>query len=199
MPSSSQLIASSTSLLSKRPESPLLGMSSVVLACMCSGFAGVFFEKLLKETVQSVAMRNIQLSLYGIAVGLIGVFLTDGKVVLDRGFFVGYDWLVWLTIFVQSLGGLLVAAVVRYADNILKGFATSAAIVINFVLSIFIFNFQLSYGFVAGALLLLGLDTIKADTTDYLIDTNHFKSLSEPPAAIAPLTNYARDYHCYFT
>lgn len=37
----------------------------------------------------------------------------------------------------QALGGLVVAAVMKYADNILKGFATSVSIVISSVVSYF--------------------------------------------------------------
>ncbi len=38
---------------------------------------------------------------------------------------------------VQALGGLVVAAVMKYADNILKGFATSVSIVCSSVTSYF--------------------------------------------------------------
>ena len=39
----------------------LLGLGAVLLACFSSGFAGVYFEKILKDTAPSVWMRNIQL------------------------------------------------------------------------------------------------------------------------------------------
>ena len=38
----------------------------------------------------------------------------------EKGFFVGYDNFVWFTVAQNALGGLLVAVVVKYADNILK-------------------------------------------------------------------------------
>lgn len=41
--------------------SQLVGLLAVLVACFSSGFAGVFFEKILKETKQSVWVRNIQL------------------------------------------------------------------------------------------------------------------------------------------
>ncbi|CAB1325880.1 unnamed protein product [Coregonus sp. 'balchen'] len=41
--------------------SQLVGVIAVLIACFSSGFAGVYFEKILKETKQSVWVRNIQL------------------------------------------------------------------------------------------------------------------------------------------
>lgn len=51
----------------------------------------------------------------------------------------------------QAVGGLIVAVVVKYADNILKGFAASFSIVTSFILCVFIFDFKPTYGFVLGA------------------------------------------------
>jgi UDP-sugar transporter A1/2/3 len=39
-------------------------VAAVLVACFSSGFAGVYFEKILKETKQSVWVRNIQLGQY---------------------------------------------------------------------------------------------------------------------------------------
>uniref|UniRef100_A0A8C2Q1E8 Solute carrier family 35 member A3b n=1 Tax=Cyprinus carpio TaxID=7962 RepID=A0A8C2Q1E8_CYPCA len=41
--------------------SQLMGLLAVLVACFSSGFAGVYFEKILKESKQSVWIRNIQL------------------------------------------------------------------------------------------------------------------------------------------
>ncbi len=41
--------------------SQFVGLMAVLMACVSSGFAGVYFEKILKETKQSVWVRNIQL------------------------------------------------------------------------------------------------------------------------------------------
>jgi UDP-sugar transporter A1/2/3 len=41
--------------------SPIIGLISVLLACFSSGFAGVYFEKILKGSPCSVWIRNIQL------------------------------------------------------------------------------------------------------------------------------------------
>lgn len=66
-----------------------------------------------------------------------------------------YDWFVWYLVILQATGGLLVAMVVKYADNILKGFATSLAIVVACVASILFFDFQLSLQFSLGTMLVI--------------------------------------------
>ena len=47
------------------------------------------------------------------------------------------------------------AVVVKYADNILKGFATSAAIIISCIASMYLFDFVLSVEFTFGAALVI--------------------------------------------
>lgn len=65
-----------------------------------------------------------------------------------------------------SWWGLIVAIVVKYADNILKGFATSLAIVISCIASIYIFNFNLTFQFTIGAaLVILSIFTYSYDPT----------------------------------
>merc|ERR1712172_142411 len=83
-------------------------------------------------------------------------FAKDGGKISESGFLHGYDSFVWFTVAQNALGGLLVAVVVKYADNILKGFACSLAIIITCVASIFIFDFTLSRPFSAGAFLVIG-------------------------------------------
>lgn len=63
---------------------------------------------------------------------------------MPQGFFFGYDELVWSVVLLQSLGGLLVATVIKYADNILKGFSTAGSILLSCIASIYIFDFQVS-------------------------------------------------------
>ena len=56
-----------------------------------------------------------------------------------------------------SLGGLLVSLVMKYADNVVKGFATSLSIVLSSLASAFIpaFDFQPTAYFVAGSTLVI--------------------------------------------
>merc|ERR1712029_827061 len=132
-------------------QSKMLGFTAALSACCLSGFAGVYFEKILKGSDVSVWMRNVQLAMLSVPMGLVTSYVSDGAKISENGFFHGYDNFVWFTVAQNALGGLLVAVVVKYADNILKGFACSLAIIITCVASIFIFDFSLSLQFTVGA------------------------------------------------
>jgi hypothetical protein len=56
-----------------------------------------------------------------------------------------------MVVVLQAFGGLLVAFVIKYADNILKNFATSISIVISVIFSIVFLGFHLTLTFVVGA------------------------------------------------
>ena len=120
-----------------------------------SGLAGVYFEKILKGSDVSVWMRNIQMGLFGMLFGFLTMHLSDGAEVKSKGLLFGYTPMVWTAIVVQSAGGLIVALVVKHADNILKGFATSLAIILSCVASVIIFDFQLTPLFAFGSTLVI--------------------------------------------
>ncbi|KAK7101673.1 UDP-N-acetylglucosamine transporter-like [Littorina saxatilis] len=126
------------------------GMVAVLVCCCLSGFASVFFELLLKGGKQTVWMRNVQLGLSGIVLGALACVVHDGRKIANQGFFYGYDGLVWTVVSLQSLGGLLVAAVMKYADNILKGFSTAGSILLSCVASVYIFDFKMDDIFIIG-------------------------------------------------
>lgn len=115
--------------------SPLVGLLAVLTACVSSGFAGVYFEKILKETKQSIWVRNIQLGCFGTLFGLMAVFIYDGEHVRQHGMLQGFNKITWIVVSLQALGGLVVAVVIKYADNILKGFAASLSIILSTVIS----------------------------------------------------------------
>ncbi|XP_058500087.1 UDP-galactose translocator [Solea solea] len=134
----------------------VVGLVAVVISCLSSGFAGVYFEKILKGSSASVWVRNVQLGIFGTSLGMLGLWWNDGAAVAEHGFMFGYTNMVWCVIFNQAFGGLLVAVVVKYADNILKGFATSFSIIVSTVMSIYLFAFHVDLLFTAGAGLVIG-------------------------------------------
>jgi len=62
-----------------REQNFMLGIAAVLAACVMSGFASVYFEKLLKHTSPSIYLRNVQLGLIGIIFGLFAALYNDGK------------------------------------------------------------------------------------------------------------------------
>lgn len=128
---------------------PSLGFTTLAMACVLSGLASVYFEKILKEPKSehgnSVWIRNVQLSFYSLWPALfIGVMFKDGEHITKTGFFAGYNWVVWTTILLQAAGGILVAFVMKLANNITKNFATSISILLSFLASVFFFDFEIN-------------------------------------------------------
>ncbi|XP_054347470.1 CMP-sialic acid transporter isoform X2 [Pongo pygmaeus] len=134
-------------------QNPLLGFGAIAIAVLCSGFAGVYFEKVLKSSDTSLWVRNIQMYLSGIIVTLVGVYLSDGAEIKEKGFFYGYTYYVWFVIFLASVGGLYTSVVVKYTDNIMKGFSAAAAIVLSTIASVMLFGLQITLTFALGTLL----------------------------------------------
>ncbi|CAM9643814.1 unnamed protein product [Phaeothamnion confervicola] len=206
----------------------LWGFMCVLLAACTSGFAGVYFELLLKRSNASLWVRNIQMGLPSVALSLASVFVSDRlargtfsrlfrsfwdqfptlywrqtsfsscfwrqdgfpelfvlirnevsetntvtfdpslsvmplvppsapfrRAVARDGFFQGYSGIVASVVVLQAVGGLVVAVVVKYADNILKGFAAAFSILTSCALSAAFFAFEPSAGFIAGACLVI--------------------------------------------
>ncbi|KAK4052095.1 hypothetical protein OIV83_002389 [Microbotryomycetes sp. JL201] len=131
----------------------------------------------------SLWVRNIQLSMFStiLGVGLVlfqaseGHLMGEGGLSLDfkgmvdplehwydpvltaaHGFFEGFNNWTWVVITLQTVGGLLIALVIKYADNVAKGFALSVSIVFTFLLSIILFEFKPTFSSVVGASAVIG-------------------------------------------
>lgn len=138
---------------SAQEQNQLVGLVAVVVSCLSSGFAGVYFEKMLKGSEASVWLRNVQLGIFGSLTALLGMWMKDGSAISEKGFFFAYTPLVVAVIVQQALGGLVVAVVVKYADNILKGFATSLSIILSCLASVPLFGYSITFQFAIGTLL----------------------------------------------
>jgi len=140
---------------------PWIGFLAVLFSCVTSGFAAVYFEKVLKQKSDtqkqlSVYVRNMQLAFWSIGLGTVPIFMTeDRNLVLQNGLFQGYTWIVLTIIVFQAITGLLVGFVMKYADSVLKGFATSVAVVLATILSIVFFNDRVNELFLVGATLVI--------------------------------------------
>jgi len=131
----------------------LLGMMANILACFTSAIASVSFEKMFKMNNDSIWLRNVQLSTWGILLGSINCMFTDGSRISGEGFFVNYNYLTFCVIFLLSMTGILVALVFKYADNILKCFAAAISLILTYCVSVMMNDAPSSPYFVVGAIL----------------------------------------------
>ncbi|KAL1707206.1 nucleotide-sugar transporter-domain-containing protein [Schizophyllum commune] len=162
--------------------SPLKGFGAVTAACFTSGLAGVYFEMVLKNSKADLWVRNVQLSLFSLVPALLPV-LFHPTPASSRGFLSGifahFGGWAWATVLVQVFGGLVTAIVIKYSDNILKGFATSLSIVLSFLASVALFNFRITPSFCIGA------TTVLAATAMY----------NQPEGARAPVAIVLTETH----
>ena len=142
----------------------LVGLTAVTIACFSSALAGVYFEMVLKvpsstdatkQPPASLWMRNIQLSFFSIIIALAQGMMKGTSSSTTESYLHGFNVWVWILVVLQAGGGLLVAAVIKYADNVLKGLATGVSVVFATVLSMILFGTPLSNQFTVGATMIL--------------------------------------------
>lgn len=160
-----------------------VGLSAVLVAAVLSGGSAIYLEAMLKKPVAGgkpaplqplpyqrvrapatdpshipspiagLWLRNIQLGLFALPLAAITMRMSDGPFIDKHGLLHGFGAVEWAVVFVNGAGGLLIAAVMKYADSIAKCFANALAIISGTILSVPIFGFTLSMTFVCGALL----------------------------------------------
>lgn len=117
--------------LASEHKNMFLGLMCVTGAAVISGLAGVYFELILKTTRGSIWIRNIQLALFSLVFAAYGCYFNDKNAIMEKGFFFGYNNVVVLVIGIGAAGGIIVAVVIKFLDNILKGFASGASIILS--------------------------------------------------------------------
>lgn len=152
----------------------LLGYGAVLTEVCLSGFASIYFEKVVKSTSEVVTIweRNFQLGIYSLAM-YGGIILYEGSSSTSTR----HAWSNWslITVLVAVLGaagGLLVAATLKYADSILKTMATAGAIVLSTLLG---------HYFLAGPLnlvILLGAIVTITAIANYTFDSTPSSTIS---------------------
>lgn len=111
------------------------GVAAVLCACLTSGFAGVWIQRMLQQTAASVWMRNVQLGLFGSFMGLGIALVQDGQKISEGGFLQGYNLRVVAVIAMTAFGGLLCAVMLKYAGATHGCFSTALSIVLTNLLS----------------------------------------------------------------
>lgn len=126
-------------------QNPMLGIGALVVAALCTAFASVYFEKMLKGASKpSLWLRNIQLAVYCSIIAAFGVLAKGDEMIDKHGWLYGFNTFTWLSVIWQAGGGILVAVTIKYADNILRGFSQGLALIFGAIGSYFLFNFQIT-------------------------------------------------------
>ncbi|KAL3810327.1 hypothetical protein ACHAXA_008262 [Cyclostephanos tholiformis] len=127
-----------------------MGLGAIAIACLLSAFAGVYFEYVVKNDrsyvkTPSLWMRNIQLAFFSIIVALFQLKLNGWSGKHDtKSFFHGFTYAAWCQVFLFSAGGLVVAAVIQHADNVVKGLATGISVLLSTAGSTVLFKTSLT-------------------------------------------------------
>jgi len=141
----------------KKEQSLFLGLSAVSIACLSSALAGVYFEKVVKGTAGaqqktvSVWMRNVQLAFFSIVIAVTKGFFSESTLPPGVHYLHGFTFWPWVLVCLQAGGGLLVAAVIKYADNVLKGLATGVSVCFATAVSFLLFGTPITSKFLLGA------------------------------------------------
>lgn len=139
------------------PMDSILGLSITLSVAVCSGFTSVYFEKILKggpagskstaASPTTIWDRNFQLAFYSIIFTFfIAMYQQYYTIVAESStpsattavenvpMFAGWSWVTVLICVINSLGGFLVAATLKYADAISKCFASSVSIILTTII-----------------------------------------------------------------
>ena len=130
-----------------------LGLISVFISGICSAFAGVYFEIIVKESDPKVTlyMRNVQLAFFSLIVAA-----AQRSSAESQTFFHGFTIWTWFLVILQATGGLVTSFVLKFLDNVMKGMATGFSVFLSSFFSILFFHTKLNLEFVAGSALILG-------------------------------------------
>ncbi|KAI8544999.1 hypothetical protein RHMOL_Rhmol07G0009000 [Rhododendron molle] len=127
--------------------SPIQGYMLGILSACLSALAGVYTEFLMKKNNDSLYWQNVQLYTFGSIFNMGHLLFDDFRGGFEKGpwwerLFNGYSIITWMVVLNLGSTGLLVSWLMKYADNIVKVYSTSMAMLLTMVLSVFLFSFK---------------------------------------------------------
>ncbi|XP_052209521.1 CMP-sialic acid transporter 1 isoform X1 [Diospyros lotus] len=126
---------------------PIQGYMLGILSACLSALAGVYTEFLMKKNNDSLYWQNVQLYTCGAIFNMARLVIDDFRGSFENGpwwqrLLNGYNITTWMVVLNLGSTGLLVSWLMKYADNIVKVYSTSMAMLLTMVLSIYLFNFK---------------------------------------------------------
>ncbi|XP_039126835.1 CMP-sialic acid transporter 2 [Dioscorea cayenensis subsp. rotundata] len=133
-------------------QTPFQGWIMAIIMALLSGFAGVYTEAIIKKRPsRNINVQNFWLYVFGMLFNIIAIFIQDFDSVMNKGFFHGYSFITICMILNHALSGIAVSMVMKYADNIVKVYSTSVAMLLTAIVSVFLFGYHLSLAFFLGS------------------------------------------------
>ena len=107
-----------------------LGTSAVLAEVTMSGFASIYFEKVIKTDPEQLGIweRNYQLAFGSIPIYIMFILYDGGG---DVGYGGGWSIVAVVLALLGAAGGMLVALSIKHGDSILKTLATTGAIILS--------------------------------------------------------------------
>ncbi|CAI9104830.1 OLC1v1003597C1 [Oldenlandia corymbosa var. corymbosa] len=134
-------------------QTPFQGWLMAIVMALFSGFAGVYTEAIMKKRPsRNINVQNFWLYVFGMIFNVVAILVQDFDAVVEKGFFHGYSLITVLMILNHALSGIAVSMVMKYADNIVKVYATSVAMLLTAFVSFLFFGFQFSTAFLLGSI-----------------------------------------------
>lgn len=160
-----------------------IGTLAVLIEVTLSGFASIYFEKVIKMDPQQLGIweRNFQLALGSMGVYVFFIIGDAGGAV---GFFGGWSPMAFLLSILCAAGGLLVALSIKYGDSILKTLATTGAIILTGILDhIFLGGPLTPTMMIAGVQVIIAISNYSFDASPAIKDpVSREKDSSSKPA-----------------
>lgn len=126
---------------------PVQGYMLGILSACLSALAGIYTEFLMKKNNDSLYWQNVQLYTFGAIFNMARLIVDDFRSGFEKGpwwgrLFDGYSISTWMVVLNLGSSGLLVSWLMKYADNIVKVYSTSMAMLLTMILSVYMFNFK---------------------------------------------------------
>jgi solute carrier family 35 (UDP-sugar transporter), member A1/2/3 len=166
-----------------------LGTAAVLIEVTLSGFASIYFEKVIKTDPLQMGIwdRNFQLALGSLPVYIMFIVADGGG---QAGFLGGWSFLTLLLSGLGAAGGLLVALSIKYGDSILKTLATTGAIVLTGILDHLLLGGPLTPPMViAGLQVIIAICNYSFDVTPSPSSTATVSSATSPTHLKTPTSS----------
>ncbi|NXT15975.1 S35A4 protein, partial [Prunella fulvescens] len=117
-----------------------VGLLLLCVYCLISGLSAVYTEAVLKSQALPLSLQNVFLYFFGVLLNLLGSVWSG----TEGGFLEGFSPWVVLVVLSQALNGLIMSVVMKHSSNITRLFIISCSILVNALLSVALFNLQLT-------------------------------------------------------